>query len=207
MRMQSVSCARAFAISLVAPGQDVWSGTDGATPDLADLLGGRLEDLAWVRRVVGSQQSVRRVSFLSREKLWGVLVCFFFGLERGTHAPNLVEGPWDPRLPEGLGEGRREWGGRWEWVWGRVGQGGRGRREGTVGGEEGGSADWPNSAIPLNGRLWPNRLWLGVQNERRDKASQEEDSQVPVSSDRSGRFGRKRMKLALVGFAMQLDLL
>ena len=39
MRMLSVSCARAFASSLVAPGQDVWSGTDGATPDLADLLG------------------------------------------------------------------------------------------------------------------------------------------------------------------------
>ena len=39
MRMLSVSCARAFASSLVAPGQDVWSGIDGATPDLADLLG------------------------------------------------------------------------------------------------------------------------------------------------------------------------
>ena len=39
MCMLSVSCARAFASSLVAPGQDVWSGTDGATPHLADLLG------------------------------------------------------------------------------------------------------------------------------------------------------------------------
>ena len=38
MRMLSVSCARAFANSVVAPGQDVWSGTDGATPDFADLL-------------------------------------------------------------------------------------------------------------------------------------------------------------------------
>ena len=39
MRMLSVSCARAFANSRVAPGQDVWSGTDGAKLDLADLLG------------------------------------------------------------------------------------------------------------------------------------------------------------------------
>ena len=39
IRMLSVSCARAFANSLVAPGQDVWIGTDGATLDLADLLG------------------------------------------------------------------------------------------------------------------------------------------------------------------------
>ena len=38
MRMLAVSCARAFATSLVAPGQDAWSGTDGPSPDLADLL-------------------------------------------------------------------------------------------------------------------------------------------------------------------------
>ena len=38
-RMLAVSCARAFANSLVQPCLDVWSGTDGPTPDLADLFG------------------------------------------------------------------------------------------------------------------------------------------------------------------------
>ena len=38
MRMLAVSCGRAFAASLVSGGADVWSGSDGPGPDLADLF-------------------------------------------------------------------------------------------------------------------------------------------------------------------------
>ena len=38
MRMLAVSCGRSFAASLVAGPSDVWSGTDGCVPDLADLF-------------------------------------------------------------------------------------------------------------------------------------------------------------------------
>ena len=38
-RMLAVSCARAFANSLVQLCLDAWSGTDGPTPDLADFVG------------------------------------------------------------------------------------------------------------------------------------------------------------------------
>ena len=36
-RMVSVSCARAFATSLVVGQCDAWAGVDGSAPDLADL--------------------------------------------------------------------------------------------------------------------------------------------------------------------------
>ena len=36
-RMLSVSCARAFATSLVVSHTDAWAGVDGSAPDLADL--------------------------------------------------------------------------------------------------------------------------------------------------------------------------
>ena len=36
-RMLSVSCARAFATSLVTSHTDAWAGVDGSAPDLADL--------------------------------------------------------------------------------------------------------------------------------------------------------------------------
>ena len=36
-RMLSVSCARAFATSLVVGQRDAWAGVDGSAPDLADL--------------------------------------------------------------------------------------------------------------------------------------------------------------------------
>ena len=39
IRMLSISCSRAFASSLLSSRDDVWEGTDGATPDLADLFG------------------------------------------------------------------------------------------------------------------------------------------------------------------------
>ena len=35
--MLSVSCARAFATSLVVSHTDAWAGVDGSAPDLADL--------------------------------------------------------------------------------------------------------------------------------------------------------------------------
>ena len=38
MRMLAISCGRSFAASLVAGPNDVWSGTDGCVPDLADLF-------------------------------------------------------------------------------------------------------------------------------------------------------------------------
>ena len=39
IRMLSISCSRAFASSLLSSRDDVWEGTDGATPDLAGLFG------------------------------------------------------------------------------------------------------------------------------------------------------------------------
>ena len=39
IRMLSTSCTRAFASSLLSSRDDVSEGTDGATPDLADLFG------------------------------------------------------------------------------------------------------------------------------------------------------------------------
>ena len=36
--MLSISCSRAFASSLFSSRDDVWEGTDGATPDLAGVV-------------------------------------------------------------------------------------------------------------------------------------------------------------------------
>ena len=38
MRMLAVSCGKAFAASLVSSLEDAWTGTEGRTPDLADLF-------------------------------------------------------------------------------------------------------------------------------------------------------------------------
>ncbi len=39
VRMLAISCARAFASSLISSPADMWTGTDGPTPDMADLFG------------------------------------------------------------------------------------------------------------------------------------------------------------------------
>ena len=39
IRMLSISCSLAFASSLLSSRDDVWEGTDGASPDLAELFG------------------------------------------------------------------------------------------------------------------------------------------------------------------------
>ena len=39
VRMLAISCARAFASSLISSPTDMWTGTDGPTPDMADLFG------------------------------------------------------------------------------------------------------------------------------------------------------------------------
>ena len=38
MRMLAISCGKAFASSLVSSREDAWAGTEGATPDLVELL-------------------------------------------------------------------------------------------------------------------------------------------------------------------------
>ena len=37
--MLAISCARAFASSLISSLVDMWTGTDGPTPNMADLFG------------------------------------------------------------------------------------------------------------------------------------------------------------------------
>ena len=39
VRMLAISCARAFVSSLISSPADMWTGTDGPVPDMADLFG------------------------------------------------------------------------------------------------------------------------------------------------------------------------